>query len=444
MNDYRVGFAVADITPPVGTPIGGHFRSDPASRGVYMPLLAQAMVVQNGATTVAIVSADLLMVTKTMVASIRRAVFEKCGLPEENILVAAIHTHGGPPTSELIEGCMASDEVITRITHLITGTILEALDGARPAEIKIARFEEPRLVFNRRIRMKDGSTRMNWEPLEPAEIDAPLGPVDPEGFVIAVHSDNRLSGMLVNYALHPAVLAGDNYSMGPDWPGYLREALIQHVGDTIPILYTNGAQGNINHVNAKEPGRMHGFDEAERIGYTLADTVTSVLHTSTDVTGPVAVSNEILTIPRYPVDPGALAAARERLEAFEELTIEGQQNGMPPWFFDRELIEHAARQSEPVELEVQTIRIGNIGLAGLPGEFFVEWGLQLKAQSPTAFTLPIGLANDSVGYVPTPAAMEQGGYEGTIWRYNQLESNAGEKVVDSAVRQLQVLFDKSI
>ena len=33
---------------------------------------------------------------------------------------------------------------------------------------------------------------------------------------------------------------------------------------------------------------------------------------------------------------------------------------------------------ESVPLEVQSIRIGDVGIVGLPGEFFVEYGLDLK------------------------------------------------------------------
>ena len=43
--------------------------------------------------------------------------------------------------------------------------------------------------------------------------------------------------------------------------------------------------------------------------------------------------------------------------------------------------------------QLQALRIGDVGLVGLPGEIFVEIGLQIKAASPFPYTMPVELAN---------------------------------------------------
>ncbi|HQP98280.1 MAG TPA: neutral/alkaline non-lysosomal ceramidase N-terminal domain-containing protein [bacterium] len=442
MSKYEVGFSVIELTPPVGTPIGGNFRADYASRGVIEPLLANAMVVRDENTAVAMVSADLLTVPQSMTEEVRQRVSQRCPLPGENILIAATHTHSGPATLELTDGSLASQETLQGITRAITDAIVKAYWAMEPSIIRLSRFTEDSLVFNRRLRMKDGSVRMNWERMDPSEIDGPLGPTDPEGFMVSVSNNGRLRGLLINYALHPAVLAGENWDLGPDWPGFLREALARYVGGDVPILYFNGTQGNINHLDAWDPLQGRGLKEAQRIGYVLATAAVSSSFQMQRIDGPVAVSSEELLVNRRSVSAQTVADAEKRLAALGTLTVEGQEDGMPSWFFDKELVEHAGRQNEPVSLEVQAIRIGDIGFAGFPGEFFVEYGLELKRHSPAEFTIPLGLANGEVGYVPTPEAPEQGGYEGMTWRYNQLEADAGEKVVHSAIRQMERLFEK--
>jgi hypothetical protein len=82
-------------------------------------------------------------------------------------------------------------------------------------------------------------------------------------------------------------------------------------------------------------------------------------------------------------------------------------------------------------------------MVGLPGEFFVEFGLQIKKASPARITLVVGLANGSIGYVPTPEAFDQGGYEPTPWRYSRLAPEAGAVCVESARRQLKSLFGRA-
>ena len=63
--------------------------------------------------------------------------------------------------------------------------------------------------------------------------------------------------------------------------------------------------------------------------------------------------------------------------------------------------------------EVQTLRIGDAVFCGAPGEYFVEWGLEIKKWSPFAYTFIAELCNDAVGYIPTYEAFLRGGYEAT-------------------------------
>ena len=60
-------------------------------------LYAKAMVLSDGRTTVAIVSADLLYTPLEEITDpVRTIVHEKLGIPKQNIMVCATHTHSGP------------------------------------------------------------------------------------------------------------------------------------------------------------------------------------------------------------------------------------------------------------------------------------------------------------------------------------------------------------
>jgi hypothetical protein len=117
----------------------------------------------------------------------------------------------------------------------------------------------------------------------------------------------------------------------------------------------------------------------------------------------------------------------------------GQIDGIPDLLFARDQLELAERP-QPCRAEVQVFRIGDLAVVGLPGEFFVEYGLEIKKLSPARVTFVVGLANGCVGYVPTPEAFAQGGYEPTPWRYSRLAPEAGSACVESAGQQLASLF----
>ena len=63
------------------------------------------------------------------------------------------------------------------------------------------------------------------------------------------------------------------------------------------------------------------------------------------------------------------------------------------------------------EVEVWAMRVGDVGLVGLPGEILTEIGLQIKQRSPLPYTMIASQANGYIGYIPTDQGVHEGGYE---------------------------------
>ena len=62
-------------------------------------------------------------------------------------------------------------------------------------------------------------------------------------------------------------------------------------------------------------------------------------------------------------------------------------------------------------LEIQVLAIGDAALVGLSAEVFADYTEVLNEASPFKPTFPISNANGDIGYVPTAAALQEGGYE---------------------------------
>ena len=75
---------------------------------------------------------------------------------------------------------------------------------------------------------------------------------------------------LVNFGLHPAILAGDNWLYSADYPGYMVEALSRTLGSEATCLFLNGCCGDVNHVDYRDPIQGRGYQMAQRVGYMLA------------------------------------------------------------------------------------------------------------------------------------------------------------------------------
>jgi hypothetical protein len=88
------------------------------------------------------------------------------------------------------------------------------------------------------------------------------------------------------------------------------------------------------------------------------------------------------------------------------------------------------REGKPIEVEVQTFGLGDIGIVTLPGEIFVELGLDIKKKSPFKHNFILTLANNKLGYVPNAEAFSYGAYEVEV---SNIEAGQGERLATTAV-----------
>jgi hypothetical protein len=103
-----------------------------------------------------------------------------------------------------------------------------------------------------------------------------------------------------------------------------------------------------------------------------------------------------------------------------------------------------ARRENPVfPYEIQTFRIGDLSLAGLMGEPFVEAQLDIKKAAPTRHTFVAHFCNGYAGYLPTRRAFAGGGYETRTGAGSKLPLDALEKVTEAAIELLRDLHKDS-
>ena len=96
----------------------------------------------------------------------------------------------------------------------------------------------------------------------------------------------------------------------------------------------------------------------------------------------------------------------------------------------------ADRQGQPRKTWVQAVRIGDVAIVGVPGEFFTVLGEEIKRRSPFRYTYVFELANDYIGYIPDRPGFDRGGYQVWTGLHSFLEPGTGEQIVAEAVELL--------
>lgn len=448
MSSVRVGVAAVDITPEPGLPLMGNFRDDYAARGTHDPLWARAMVfADDRGTKAGVLAVDLCMLDRENVAFIRNAIGSACDVPPENVLVHTTHTHSGPAASgklgleaEIAPHTSAIEALLSRAAS----AVVEANSRLEESEIEVAHATEDRVSFNRRLRRRDGTTQMNWEALQPSfdptQVVESWGPIDPEMICLTVRHDQHPTAALVNFGLHPAILAGDNWLYSADYPGYLIDALTQSLEGAPACLFLNGCCGDVNHVDYRGSNQGRGYEMAQHVGSLLAVKAQQTIAAAEPLSAcTLRVAQEQIELDRLKISPSERAWCEQVLEEAKERPPQGQVDGLPDAYFANLRLGMARVQDQTDRVEVMTIRIGDAAIVGLPGEAFCQLGLEIKRRSPTRHTLVAGLCNDAIGYLPTEDAFLQGGYEPTVGS-TFYEPGSAERLVDAAVSQLKQLF----
>ncbi len=451
MSGIRVGVASVDFTPQPGLPLMGNFRDDYAARGAHDPLCAKAIVCDDGqGTKAALLAVDICMLDRQNVAFMRQVIGSQCDVPPENVLIHATHTHSAPAASGKIG---LEEEVAPHVAEIeaflrkAASAVSEADRALGDAVLEVGHANEERLCFNRRLRRRDGSTQMNWEALQPdfdpSEIQGAWGPVDPEMVCLTVRHEQNPAAAVVNFGLHPAILAGDNWLYSADFPGYIAEALSRTLGKECTCMFMNGCCGDVNHVDYRDGYQGRGYQMAQRVGYMLA----AAAHEAVNDGGPIQtdclqVSRELVELQRLKISPSERDWCEQVLDEARRHPRQGQVDGVPDVYYAKLRLRMCREQDEPDHAEVMVIRIGDVAIVGLPGEAFCQLGLQIKRRSPAPHTLVVELSNDAIGYLPTQESFEQGGYETTSGS-TFYEPGSAERIVTSAVAQLEQLFSRT-
>jgi hypothetical protein len=197
-------------------------------------------------------------------------------------------------------------------------------------------------------------------------------------------------------------------------------------------ILSNGTSGDINNINFRpgpNPRRYKPYEKMRIVANEVAAEVFKVYQSleHRDWVPLAAAQKEI--------------ALGVRLPNGDDLRWAERTLKSPPGYHQHEQVyakRVLAMKDWPREIPylVQALRIGEVGIAAIPNEVFVEIGLEIRERSPLKPSFTIELANGAYGYLPTVKHHKLGGYE--TWRgTNNLEIGAAPKIVDGILDMLR-------
>ena len=393
--------------------------------GIYRDLYARSLVLQRGHHKMALVSCDLLGIAGYLTTRVREGVEKRTGFPGHAIMLACTHAHSTPDT--LGAGNQDTLYLDTLVSTIVEG-ICQAIQNTQPARLGWGRVPIRGLAQSRRVKMKDGrvyTTRYGvpstWR-VQP-DLIADHGPVDQDLTVVRVENlAGEVLAVVSNFGCHPSVaLMSPNVS--GDYAGEAMWALERALGSSAVALFTNGTAADVDPTLEMPFWGPRTDANAQHLGRIFAAQVLECLERVP--VGDEAVVGAVQQDIVLPVRQDwihMIEAEQARLRQ-EFASVSTQNPVITPIL-----------QERIIRTQVQVLRFNDLVFAGFPGEVFTTTGLKLKSAVPERKVCVVELANDCAGYLLTPEAEQEGGYETGPHFYTRVRSEAEQLLLDSTRR----------
>ena len=408
---FRAGFGRVDITPDLGIGLAGYGddgtrRAQEILDPLYMTCVALTDAKEN---TVLLITYDNIRTEPSVYNAVVAKITKKLGIPKENIIYSATHTHNSPDSANGNYSTVIKDAALEAATL--------AMADRLPAEMYIGNAYSQGLNFVRHYVMDDGSV---WGTEYQSESGLSFvgheTEVDNEVQLINLKRQCGKDILMMNWRGHPIQDGRDYYTISSGYVSPCRSTIEKELD--CHFAYYQGCSGNVS--DNSNIRSEQNFKNLQEQGKKLAQCAIDVLDNLKKVeTGPIEVkmtvykgnvrrdSQEfILACSTFSsvIESGGSVYEAQKATNFlvrSKWAISGVTNRANRY----------RAGNGKFDLDLYAITIGDVAFLSTPNELFDNTGMQIKEASPYEQTFILYLANGRGNYVPSEPAFTNGCYE---------------------------------
>jgi hypothetical protein len=395
-----VGASSVDITPDLPVDLNGYILRSGQATGIHDRLLGNILYFEQDEQRAFMISLDILTISTSLAEKLSYRISKELEIPQENILLAAIHTHSSVGGPYLRNGGHESEKWVTDFQNKI-------LKGCRIAKdsVKKARFfyyqAYSAVGINRRKKSRG---------------------IDPAVPFVIIKKGRKILAIIINYSCHAVCLTEKNLEISADYVYYLREYLYKKLGQKFPVIFFNGGSGDI------DPQQRGSFEAARYTGEKLGEEIYLAYqaYDGKAFNPKLTIVSESFEIP-YSWQPTVQEAEKNLVKHEKDLQIakspEEKKIAKAFYIWAQDILKLAIKNEIPTSLlvKVSYIQLGEISFFALPLEIFSSISLRLRVLFSEQKLFVVSYGNGYSGYLPDKVAYIEGGYEVEQWhKYNGL------------------------
>ena len=436
----QVGYGKANITPEKPVPLGGYGRSDKRiSQGILNYLYATCIAITDADdNTILLFGMDITAPGEAYI-NFGEVVSKATGVPLENIVISASHTHSAPDYGA---GDVAGvGDALQLLKNGMVKAAETAMKDRKPAEMAIASVETERMNFVRHYLCNDGTYAGSNFGDTSSGIKEHSSEADPILQLVKFTREGDNDIILTNFQCHPHQTGGsDRFELASDVVGEYRTEMEK---DKVEVIYFSGAGGNLNSTSyIKELNKTQDFHEwgIELAKYARSAQYTPVSGGKVQVQKATYEGKVNHEMDAYAASCGQLRSLWDQGKLTTAQVIEeGKALGIELHSaYHAGAISNRAAMGRTESFDIWTYSFGDIGFAAVPYEMFDNNGQYIKENSPFAMTVIATLSNRANGYIPSEDIYEYGSYECDTTKFVK---GTGEELAEKYVSMLTDLYN---
>lgn len=442
-TSLTLGFGRRDITPDFSVPLAGYGNTRMRmSQGYVNRIYATCLAFTDAAgKTMLVYTLDLIVVRKMWCDPVRDQVSRLTGIPRENIMLSATHTHSGPDVLGVLG---PEDPYFDLYVQQLTLAAQDALADRKAATATVGRTDVKGMSFVRHYHMLDGSVAGDNHGDWSVGIRCHTMDPDEQLQVVRFSREDGKDILAVNWQAHPNLASTGATESGKllkpfisaDYVGTCRD-YIEKKTDCL-FAFFQGASGNLNWWS-RIPEEMPTTD-VHVYGQQLGDYVLQAMESMTPVAlGDVQTRTETYTGRLDHSEDHMVPKAMQVSKLWAETNDQKQciALGRPMGIFSSyhaNCIISRSKMGTSLDTDLSAAKVGDLGFAFAPYEMFCNNGQFIKEHSPCQVTFVLECSNDYVSYIASKEGFDHGCYEVDSRRFVR---GTGEEMADRFVAMLR-------